>query len=316
MDRRFGQGQADIYTPEQVRRVLLGSGISIETELDSDFVVFCPYHNNYRTPAGEVSKESGIFFCFSCNNTATLQELVMHVTQKTYFESIRVIKNYEENSDFSELINNMTEDKEEFVPYDELLIRRLNSQALDNPRALRYYEGRRISENSIKKFLLGYSDKQDMVTIPITSPDGSVFVGFVGRSVEGKEFKNTPGLPKSKVLFNLSKTKRFDTVYVVESSFDAIRLDQNGIPAVATLGATVSKRQCELLSKYFNNVVVIGDNDDAGKGMQNKVLEKLGKRATLISIPQRFKDIGDMTDEDIQELTTRVNDPLLSMFTN
>jgi hypothetical protein len=27
-------------------------------------------------------------------------------------------------------------------------------------------------------------------------------VGFVGRSIEGKDFKNTPGLPKTKILFN------------------------------------------------------------------------------------------------------------------
>jgi hypothetical protein len=48
--------------------------------------------------------------------------------------------------------------------------------------------------------------------------------------------------------------------------------------------------------------------------MQEKILEKLGSRATLISIPNRFKDIGDMTDEDIQKLTDKVQDPLLSII--
>ena len=84
--------------------------------------------------------------------------------------------------------------------------------------------------------------------------------------------------------------------------------------AVATLGANVSRTQTELLTKYFNNVIVIGDNDDAGKGMQEKILERIGGRATLISIPSRFKDIGDMTDEDIHQLTTRIADPLLAMY--
>jgi DNA primase len=103
-------------------------------------------------------------------------------------------------------------------------------------------------------------------------------------------------------------------VYVVESSFDAIRLDQNGISAVATLGANVSRNQINLLTKYFNNAIIVGDNDEAGKGMQKKISESLGKRATLISIPSRFKDIGDMTDEDIHELSTRIDDPLLSLY--
>jgi len=146
------------------------------------------------------------------------------------------------------------------------------------------------------------------------NPAGTMFVGFVARSIEGKDFKNTPKLPKSKILFNLHRAKKYDTVYVVESSFDAIRLDQNGIAAVATLGANVSRIQMDLLVKYFNNIIVIGDNDDAGKSMQEKILDKVGNRATLISIPSRFKDIGDMTDNDIKELTTRIDDPLLAMY--
>lgn len=308
------QKQANIYTTEQIRNVLHGSGISIESEVDSEYIIFCPFHNNYRTPAGEVNKERGTFFCFSCQTSKTLIELVMFVTQKSYFEALRFIDSMATETDIVGIIDKTLKQEPEYKPFDELLIRRLHSQAIDSPRALRYFEGRRISENSINKFLLGYSNNQDMVTVPIHSPDGSIILGFVARSIEGKEFKNTPGLPKSKTLFNIHRVKKYDTVYVVESSFDAIRLDQNGIPAVATLGANVSKSQMALLTKYFNNAIVIGDNDDAGKGMQEKILERLGSRATLISIPSRFKDIGDMTDEDIQKLNNKVSDPLLALL--
>jgi DNA primase len=314
MYRGTERKQSNIYTEEQIKRIIEGSGIDIESEVDSDFIVMCPWHNNYRTPAGEICKKYGNFYCFGCNHSANLIDFVSHVTNKTYFEAMRFIKSMETDSDILDIVNKTLHKDPEFVPYDELLIRRLHSQALDNPRAMRYYEGRRITKESMEKFLLGYSEKQDMVTIPVTSPDGAMFIGFVARSVEGKEFRNTPKLPKSKTLFNVSRIRTFDTAYVVESSFDAIRLDQNDIPAVATLGATVSNAQCDLLKKYFNNIVVIGDNDDAGRGMQAKILEKLGSRATLISIPDRFKDIGDMTDEDIQKLKTKMKDPLLSVI--
>ena len=236
----------------------------------------------------------------------------MFSTKKTFFEATRMIDSFAMESDISGMINTLLEDKPEYIPFDELMIRRLHQQALDSPRAMRYYEGRRISENSVRTFLLGYSNNQDMVTIPMYDPSGKVCVGFVARSVEGKEFKNTPKLPKSKILFNLHRARRYDTVYVVESSFDAIRLDQCGIPAVATLGANVSKFQTELLTKYFNSVIVVGDNDDAGSEMQLKIAERLGHRAMLINIPDRFKDIGDMSDSDIKELNTKTNDPLLN----
>jgi DNA primase len=153
-----------------------------------------------------------------------------------------------------------------------------------------------------------------MITVPMNDPSGNIFVGFVARSIEGKDFKNTPGLPKSKILFNLHRAKPYDTVYVVESSFDAIRLDQCGLPAVATLGSNVSRIQIELLTKHFNTAIIVPDNDDAGLSMSQKITEKMGSRAISIGLPSRFKDIGDMTDQDIKELTNRINDPILAMY--
>ena len=76
-----------LYTEDQIRRVLEGSGIDIQKELETDFIIFCPYHNNSRTPAGEVSKESGLFFCFGCQTTRSLIELIMHMSGRTYFEA-------------------------------------------------------------------------------------------------------------------------------------------------------------------------------------------------------------------------------------
>ena len=312
MDYR-NRRNSGVYTPEQIKRILTGSGIDIESEVDSDYIIFCPFHNNYRSPAGEIDKRSGFFFCFSCQHVCDLAEFVMHTSGRSYFEAVRFIKSKETESDISYQINQALVTKPEYVPYDELQIKRLNQQALESPRAMRYYNGRLITEASIKKFDLGYSEKQDMVTIPVTSPDG-VPVGFVGRSVEGKEFKNTPGLPKSKVLFNLHRVKASSKVYVVESSFDAIRLDQCGFPAVATLGANVSKIQTDLLQKYFNEIYIIADNDEAGGNMKDKVIERLGSRVIVIKLDKQYKDIGDMSDEAIKNLEESFDKTIASML--
>lgn len=238
----------------------------------------------------------------------------MFVTQKNFFEANRFIDKMKTETNIEDSINKMLQTKKDYEPYDEVLIKRLNNQALSSQRAINYFAGRNISESSIKRHMLGYSENQDMITVPISSPDGSCFVGFVARSVEGKDFKNTPNLPKSKVLFNLHRAKLHDAVYVVESSFDAIRLDQCGIASVATLGANVSKNQIELLTKYFNSVIVVPDNDEAGQQMSSKIIEKMGGRATAVGLPDRFKDIGDMSDSDIEKLTEKIKDPLLSII--
>lgn len=313
MDTRNRRTQSDTYTKEQIKRVLTGAGLNIEKEVESDYIIFCPFHSNHRTPAGEVDKQTGLFYCFSCQKISDLVEIVMETSGRTYFESVRYIKSKEQQIDFETQINKQLYIKPDYTQFDELLIKRLNAQALESPRATTYFYGRRINEQSIKKFALGYSEKQDMVTIPVHSPD-AMCVGFVGRSVEGKDFKNTPGLPKSKLLFNLHRVKNSDRVYIVESSFDAIRLDQVGLPAVATLGANVSNTQVELLKKYFNNIIIIADNDEAGANMRDRLIEKLGSRISTINLDSRYKDIGEMDDDTIKSLEYRFDNSIMSML--
>ena len=313
MDRRGRRDQDHIYTEEQVQRVLAGSGITVESEVTSDYLIFCPFHGNHRTPAGEVDKETGIFYCFSCRKACDLIELVMHTSGRTYFEAARFIKSKESSSDISDQINRQLKQEPEWVEFDEFTVKRLNNAALESPRAVRYYQGRLITKESVLKFQLGYSDKRDMVTIPVHSPDG-MCVGFVGRSIEGKEFKNSPKLPKSKTLFNLNRVKTSRSVYVVESSFDAIRLDQCGMPAVATLGASVNSTQIDLLQKYFNDIIVIADNDEAGSGMKDKLVEKLGARVTVVKLDSKYKDIGDMDDDSIKALQVGFDNSIAAML--
>ena len=237
----------------------------------------------------------------------------MHTSGRTYFESARYIKSKETESDIEQAVSRTLQTKPEYTQYDQVLIKRLNQQALESPRAMRYYSGRLITESSVKKFQLGFSEKQDMVTIPVHSPDG-MEIGFVGRSIEGKEFKNTPGLPKSKTLFNLHRVKTSSKVYVVESSFDAIRLSQCGFPAVATLGANVSNFQTDLLQKYFNNIIVIADNDEAGGNMKTKIIERLGSRVSVVKLDKQYKDIGDMSDEAIKNIDESFDKSIASML--
>ena len=313
MDSRNRRNQPSPYTAEQVKRVLAGSGTTVESELDADFIIFCPFHNNHRTPAAEVHKTNGMFFCFSCQKSADLIELVMHTSGRTYFEAARFIKSKEKASNLATEIDRALIKEEQYKPFDELIIKRLHNNLVESDRAKNYFQYRKLTKQSCVKFSLGYSEKQDMVTVPVHSPDG-IPLGFVGRSIEGKDFKNTPGLPKSKTLFNLHRVKKSDIVYVVESSFDVIRLDQLDIPAVATLGANVSGKQIELLQKYFNNILVIADNDEAGGNMKNRIIEKLGSRVSVIQLNKQYKDIGDMPDEEIKSLRSSFDKTIESML--
>ena len=313
MDSRNRRSKTNSYTTEQIKRVLTGTGVTIESEVDSDYIIFCPFHNNNRTPAGEIDKSNGTFFCFSCHHIADLIEFVMHMSGRTYFEAIRFIKSKEVEGNLERDINKAFIVKPDFVTYDELILKRLYNNLVTSDRAKDYFNYRKINIQSWSKFSLGYSEKQDMVTVPVHSPDGMP-IGFVGRSIEGKEFKNTPGLPKSKTLFNLHRVKTSNKVYVVESSFDAIRLDQVGIPAIATLGSNVSNTQIELLQKCFNDIIIVADNDEAGGNMKTKIIEKLGSRVSVIQLDSKYKDIGDMEDSAIIKLESDFTKDIVAML--
>ncbi|NCV86641.1 MAG: toprim domain-containing protein [Oxalobacteraceae bacterium] len=313
MDTRDRRNQTNLYTASQVKRVLSGSGVTVEKESESEYIVFCPFHANHRTPAGEINKYSGLFFCFSCGKTADLIELVMHFSNRTYFESVRFIKSKEVEVDILSEINSKLVEKEEWTEFDFSIVQRLHEQALVSERAKEYFVKRKITKDSVIKFKLGYSETQDMISIPVHNHEG-LCVGFVARSIEGKDFKNTTKLPKSKLLFNLNRVKTASKVYVVESSFDAIRLDQVGFPAVATLGANVSTKQLDLLEKYFSDIIVIADNDEAGSNMKDRLIKRFGSSISIINIDSRYKDIGEMEDEEIMKLSHDFDKSILSLL--
>lgn len=281
--------------------------------MGAEYIIFCPFHGNSRTPAGEINEESGLFFCFSCQKVADLIELVMHMTQRSYFESVRFINSKYTDRNIIDDVNQKLIQQPDFVEFDRNTIIRLHEQAIASERAMTYYASRKINKDSVQKFMLGFSEKQDMVTVPMHAPDGMT-IGFVGRSIEGKEFKNTPGLPKSRFLFNLHRVKSNRKIYVVESSFDAIRLDQCGLPAVATLGATVSNPQIDLLQKYFNEVFLVADNDEAGDSMADRLSKKLGNGFTKIQLNKQYKDIGDMDDDAIKNLEASFDNTIIAML--
>ena len=291
--------------------------MEVTGETSNDFLCYCPFHSNRHTSSFSVSREKGAFICFNpaCGEAGTLQELVKRVMHKTEFEAMRFISSKEAEAleNFDELLAETMADKPVFEEFSKDTLDKLHKGLMSSDKAQEYFKSRGILSEASSYFELGYSENMGMVTVPVHSPDG-VPIGFVGRSIEGKDFKNTPGLPKSKTLFNLHRVKKSDRVYIVESSFDAIRLDQVGIPAVATLGANVSNKQIELLQKYFNNIIVIADNDEAGGNMKDRIVERLGSRVSVIKINKQYKDIGDMPDEEIKDLSFSFDKSIESML--
>lgn len=311
--RGYNTKQVDTtqYAPAHIKSVLKAIGLEIVGETNNDFLCYCPFHSNRHTSSFSVSREKGAFICFnpSCGEAGTLLELVKRVMEKNDFEAMRLIASMEAEAlaNFDELLADTMEEKPVFTEFPVETIDRLHADLAGNKNARDYLESRGINKESMKHFCLGYSPAMNMVVTPVHSPDGMP-IGIVGRSIEGKAFKNSTSLPKSKTLFNIHRAKRVGSqVVVVESNFDAIRVHQAGFPnVVATLGGFLSTEQHQLLNRYFNKIIIMTDADLAGRELGKSIANKLRMKDLLWAsyeygkiYPHDAKDAGDMTDEEI-----------------
>jgi DNA primase len=300
------------YTPAHIKSIIKEIGLEIVGETNNDFLCYCPFHSNRHTSSFSVSREKGAFICFnpSCGEAGTLTELVRRITHKNEYEVLRFIlsKESEALENFDELLSEAMEDAPDFEEFPNETVERMHADLAGNNSARTYLESRGIDQDSMKHFDLGYSPAMNMVVTPVHSPDG-MCIGVVGRSIEGKSFKNSTNLPKSKTIFNIHRAKKVgDHVIVVESNFDAIRIHQAGFPnVVATLGGFLSTEQHRLLNRYFNRITIMTDADLAGRELGLSIANKLRNKDILWSsyaygkiYPHDAKDAGDMTDEEIK----------------
>ena len=304
---------ADTYTKADLRSILRSCNIEIVSQTGTDFLCLCPFHHNTDSPAFAASYSKGLYVCYNqnCNSSGTILDLVIKLTNRTSFEAMRFIASNKmsEAEMLEEELKDLLDDKPEFVEFSRQTLENLYNGLLSNEKAKEYFDSRKIGYEAIAHFSLGYSKVQNMVTVPLHSPDG-IPVGIIGRSIEGKSFKNSPNLPRNKTMFNLHRAKREGgTIIVVESSFDAIRLWQAGYPnAVATLGGSISDTNINHLNKYSSTIIIMTDNDKAGISLGETIANKLRNKNvlwarydSLNTYPHNAKDVGDLTDEEIKQ---------------
>jgi DNA primase len=300
------------YLPSQVKEILEGIGVKIYNQSDSDFLCYCPFHSNTHTPSFAVSKTTGLFICYnpSCDARGNLEYLISQIGKYDQFEVARFIRQLHKNrpDTFYEDLEDIFTEKDEFKLFPQMILDDLHTNLNASDRAKQYFLSRNINEESMEHFELGFSEKQDMVTVPLHSPDGMP-VGIIGRSIEGKRFKNSDNLPRSLTMFNLHRAKKLSsTIIVCESSFDAIRIHQAGYPnVVATLGGGISKQNVQNLNRYSSSIIIATDADEAGRKLGNEISTKLSNKNISwasfddgVIYPNGAKDVGDLTDQEIK----------------
>lgn len=302
-------------------------------ETDTDIMVSCPYHKNgqERKPSAGIRKSDGMFHCFACGETHTLDEVVSYCLGYTNdvfgvhgkqwllknFVSISLEERKDVKLDLSRNRNTTINiNNREFVTDEEL----------DKYRYYHSYWTKRgiINEDIIELFDLGYDKETDCITFPVRDKYGNCL--FVARRSVNTKYFNYPAKSEKplygeyeylQVVNNAIKIDNMrgrgscksallnvaKEIFVCESMIDAILLWQSGRYAVA-LNGTGSKEQLEMLSKLpCRKLVLATDNDDAGYEARKRIRRYItNKIITEIEFPPNRKDIGECTKEEIENL--------------
>lgn len=267
-------------TEGQVVGIIESLGIRIASTNESHFSVYCPFHRNSVTPAATVSRDSGYFTCFNsaCSERMPVSELIMRIKRCDSSGASATIEKYRE-TELPEL-KDVSAEPDELPEFDSELLASLQDEFRNSKRAQDYFEYRGMSEYSANYFGMGYDPGRDMICTPMFSIEKKP-IGLIGRSIEGKAFKNSHDLPSSKTLFNIHNAIRSgsDTLIITESNFDAIRVNQAGYKnVVATLGGTFSDYHLTQVYTYFNRVILMTDDDDPGIRFAAKIARKCNSR--------------------------------------
>lgn len=282
-----------------------------------------------------VSKTTGQFICFNgaCDQRGNLRTLVSDLTGASDYEIMRLLTRLHSDNNVS-ATERLRRSRKREAPFPECpqdLLDTLHANLMADERARAYMHSRGIEDKTLEYFQVGYSYARDMISTPMYDINGTP-IGMIGRGIENKVFKNSSDLPTGRTLWNIHNAKKHDTVVIVESNFDAMRVHQAGFPnVVACLGGNFSEEHVEQIDRSASFIVIMTDNDDPdehkiencrrcdkdgwalcrghnpGRKLGDKIANELRGKVVRWAVhseteiyPHGAKDAGDMTDDEIR----------------
>lgn len=161
---------------------------------------------------------------------------------------------------------------------------------------IKYLESRGITKETIKHF--GLKSYKGNIAFPYLS--GGQVVGVKYR--QPRKIKDGPKYLSIKgsefTFFNRQNINQWDELIICEGEIDCMVLSQSGYEAVSVgTGANAIEKLLTTEKEYLKNfqtIIIISDNDEAGKKMEQGFLKALGPKVKLV-------DKKLFTEKDINE---------------
>lgn len=283
--------------------LLVNIGIEV-VKAGQEIKARCPVHvkrtgKEDNNPSFYINAESGLWLCYSCGARGNLGHLIAEMTGADA-ESPEVLMMLMEHN-----VNQLTMPKWEKIPDID---NNMYFHYTDVPS--KYLKSRDITQEAARSHGIRWNPDKHSWIIPVIDPEG----GLLGWQEKSKDFvRNHPkGIKMRHTLFGIEKFQS-STAILVESPLDVVRFASSfdGAQCLASFGATITSEQIRLLFDVADKVIIALDNDKAGIGSAKQIFKSmpLARNGTywLQYKHTDAKDIGEMTDRDIELAVTNAS---------
>ncbi len=278
-------------------------GVNVTTVGESEIGGHCPIHAD-NSPSWSMSVTTGLWICYACGATGNLSQLALRLSVSG--DEAMLVNQFIIESGL-ESLKSKGGGEEVFIPKADV-----DTYRRFQPVPEQLLKSRGMDASVAQRYGLRWDPQPRHWIVPIVSPSGELW----GWQAKGKGyFRNVPvGVNKSRTLFGLDRF-RARTAVLVESPLDVVRLSSArlgiGMGGLASFGAHVSQVQMSLLSGRADIIVIALDNDTAGITAAKRVHAECPRPRGGISFLRyehtNAKDIGEMTDDEIEEAVTKAS---------
>ena len=272
-------------------------------ELPDDIMVSCPFHKDgqERKASCGIRKSDGWMHCFACGESASLVEMISRCFGINDLGQYGL--NWLKNNFLGEIINSRKFGIDLARGNDQqVLTEFVSDQELNSYRFYHEYMfKRKLTEEVIEKFDIGYDKNTNCITFPVKDENGNCL--FVARRSVISKFFNYPNDVEKPVYGLYELPKDCDEVIICESMINALTCYVYGKPAVALNGTGTAYQINQLKKSNIRKFILALDPDVAGRKGAANLRKQLApyKIITEYKIPEG-KDINDLTEEEFKNL--------------
>ena len=289
------------YRRQVVERELSRLGVEVHGEVDEEWWSgLCPIHEDSSPSFSVLINEGGWICRAGCGKSGDLAELVSILTAEDFKQAQERLRRGEGAGTADSVLRTLE--------------RTQHTQQQRTPPPLFYDKGqvptymieRGFTKLTLARWSIGFDQERQAAVIPVWFKEK--LRGLIYRRINGEpKYQNTP-FEKGSVLFGwdvLGTQSSADPLHpvLVEGPLDAMWFDQHSIPALATLGSSLSEAQAELIRRRFWGVTLCFDEDKAGHEATREAAKKLsGLDLRIAQYPEGRNDPQECNENELGSL--------------